>query len=207
MIGHLDITKTTRRIPQEFFNARNRLGILPSRWVLIVYTFDQKMDIFVRETYCKPDFSNPLNSYVPQRNLYKYVKTVLISTSRFGIGEIEGSYKTPIGLHRIAQKIGNGYPIGTVFKSRKAIGYVWKTHPSATIVHRIMWLEGLEPGLNCGGNVDSFKRYIYIHGYSDETTIGKPASCGCIHVGVDDLLPIFDTVPEGTLVFITGKRL
>ncbi len=207
MIGLLDIAKNTRRIPQEFFVVCNRYGILPSLWVLIVYALDQKMDVFVKDTHRKCDLSNPLNSYIPQQNFYRYAKTILISTSRFGIGELEGSFKTPTGLHRIAKKIGNGYPLGTVFKSRKAIGYVWKTHPNATIVHRIMWLEGLEPGLNCGGNVDSFKRYIYIHGFSDETTIGKPASCGCIHVGVDDLLPLFDTVPEGTLVFITGKRL
>ncbi len=72
----------------------------------------------------------------------------------------------------------------------------------ATICHRILWLDGLEPGFNRGGTVDSFQRYIYIHGFGDETTLGRPASHGCIHVAVSDLLALFDRTRVGTLVWI-----
>ena len=74
--------------------------------------------------------------------------------------------------------------------------------PCATIVHRILWLRGLEPGFNAGGNVDSFGRYIYLHGVGDESTIGRPASCGCIHMTANDLLPFYNRIPLDTLVFI-----
>jgi hypothetical protein len=130
------------------------------------------------------------------------VRTFRCSTSRFGIGQQEDSNCTPLGLHRVAEKIGGGWPVGTVFKSRQAIGFTWKEIPSATITNRILWLEGLEPGFNRDGNVDSHRRYIYIHGTGDETTLGRPASCGCIHLAADDLIPLFDKLPVGTLVWI-----
>lgn len=128
------------------------------------------------------------------------------STSRFGIGQTEGSNGTPLGLHRIADKIGAGMPPGTVFKARKAIGHVSQPEfAEAKITTRILWLEGLEPGLNCGGKVDSHARYIYIHGTADQSSIGKPTSCGCIHLPDADLIPLFDQLPVGTLVWI-GRR-
>ena len=72
--------------------------------------------------------------------------------------------------------------------------------------HRILWLEGLEPGFNRGGNVDSHARYIYIHGTGNETTLGRPDSHGCVHLAADDLMPLYDKVPEGTLVWIAERR-
>jgi len=124
------------------------------------------------------------------------------STSRFGIGQTEGSNGTPLGLHRIVEKIGGGWPAGTVFKGRQPIGYTWRGMPDAKITTRILWLEGLEPGLNRGGNVDSHARYIYIHGTADQLSIGKPTSCGCIHLADADLIPLFDLLPSSTLVWI-----
>ncbi len=124
------------------------------------------------------------------------------STSRFGIGQTEGSNGTPLGLHRIAEKIGGGWPGGTVFKGRRPIGYTWRGMPEAKITTRILWLDGLQPGFNRGGNVDSHARYIYLHGTADQMSIGKPASCGCIHLADADLIPLFDLLPEGTLVWI-----
>jgi lipoprotein-anchoring transpeptidase ErfK/SrfK len=132
------------------------------------------------------------------------VRSCAISSSRFGIGQQSGSNKTPLGLHRVARKIGAGYPIGTVFSSRKAIGSTWQGMPNAKIAHRILWLEGLEHGYNRGGAVDSYSRYIYIHGVGDETTIGRPASCGCIHMAASDLMPLFQRVGVGTLVWISA---
>jgi lipoprotein-anchoring transpeptidase ErfK/SrfK len=89
-----------------------------------------------------------------------------------------------------------------VFESRKPVGFTWRGMPDAKITTRILWLEGLEPGFNRGANVDSHDRYIYIHGTGDETTIGRPASCGCIHLASDDLVPLFDKLAMGTTVWI-----
>lgn len=135
--------------------------------------------------------------YVPLEKTYR------ISTSRFGIGQSAGSNCTPLGLHRIAEKIGGGWPVGTVFKGRQPVGFTWQGRPRAPITTRLLWLEGLEPGFNRGGNVDSQARYIYIHGTGDEPTLGRPASHGCIHVAADDLIPLFEILPTGTLVWIS----
>ncbi len=110
--------------------------------------------------------------------------------------------RTPLGLHRVARKIGAGQPVGTVFAGRQVVGLTRKGRPDAPICHRILWLEGLEPGWNRGGTRDSFERYIYIHGLGDEPTLGRPASRGCIHVAASDLIPLFDRTPVGTLVWI-----
>jgi hypothetical protein len=75
--------------------------------------------------------------------------------------------------------------------------------PDGAIAHRILWLEGLEPGFNRGGNVDTFRRYVYIHGFGDESTLGRPASCGCLHLAASDLMPLYERVPVGTLVWIS----
>ena len=127
------------------------------------------------------------------------------STSKFGIGQTAGSNCTPLGLHRLAEKIGGGWPVGTVFKGRQPVGFTWQGMPLASITTRILWLEGLEPGFNRGGQVDSHARYIYIHGTGDEPTLGRPASHGCIHLAADDLIPLYDKLPVGTLVWISER--
>ena len=113
---------------------------------------------------------------------FTLAKNFRCSTSRIGAGEVSGSQRSPRGLHRIARKIGGGWPVGTVFKSREPVGFTWAGHPFAPITTRIFWLEGLEPGRNCGGNVDSHARYIYIHGTGNESTLGRPDTIGCIHL-------------------------
>jgi hypothetical protein len=177
------------QLPIEFGRAVQRTSTPWSEHALWVSIHQQQMFHFRAE----PDSRVP--QYVLNRNF-------LISTSRFGIGQVEGSNCTPLGLHRIADKIGAGWPTGTVFKAREPIGFTWKGMEDAKITTRILWLEGLEAGLNRGGNVDSYKRYIYIHGTGDETTIGRPASCGCIHLASNDLVPLFNQVPSGTMVWI-----
>jgi hypothetical protein len=130
--------------------------------------------------------------------------TLRCSTSRFGIGQQEGSNCTPLGLHRIAEKIGAGERAGAVFKARKVIGHTSQPEfADAKITTRILWLDGLEPAFNRGGNVDTHTRYIYIHGTADQKSIGEPASHGCIHLADADLIPLFDLLPEGTLVWIS----
>lgn len=146
-----------------------------------------------------------------QDKCYHLRKTYLISTSAFGTGCLQNSKKTPLGLHRIARKIGGGYPQGTIFKGRipvKSNGtflYTWRGMPKAKISNRILWLEGLEFGKNKGGNLDTFKRYVYIHGVGDELTLGKPASSGCIHVAGAELLPLYEKCNVGDLVWIEER--
>lgn len=164
-----------------------------------------------REQGCRPTRHLLLVSVALQRMLwlertegwsYRLVKYLVVSTSRFGIGQIEGSNCTPLGLHRVAGKVGAGWPVGTVFRSRQPVGWTWQGLPQAPIAHRILWLEGLEPGWNRGGQVDSHSRYIYIHGVGPEEGLGRPASHGCVHVASGELLPLFDRIPEGTLVYL-----
>ena len=172
-------------MPPEFSDACKRVSVKQTPLVLMVKIADQTLSIFEQE---------------------ELLKQLPCSTSRFGIGQTEGSNCTPLGLHRIAEKIGAGEPAGTVFKSRKVIGHTSQPEfADAKITTRILWLEGLEPGFNRGGKVDSHARYIYIHGTADQTAIGKPASCGCIHLADADLIPLFDLLPSGTLVWISEQ--
>lgn len=172
-------------LPEAYVAACQRLDIAPTEYVLTVSVEAQSVSLFERG---------------------RFSRRFPCSTSRFGIGQIEGSNCTPLGLHRIAEKIGGGEPAGTVFKSRKVIGHTSQPElADAKITTRIFWLEGLEPGLNRGTNVDSRTRYIYIHGTGDQESIGEPASHGCIHLADADLVPLFDLLPEGTLVWIAEK--
>ena len=180
------------RLPLDFRQACRRLGILPSRFVLLVDVRAQRMHLV-----------QPLANFAAPDCLLR--KTFRVSTSRFGVGQKKNSNCTPLGLHRVAEKIGGGWPIGSVFKSRKMVGYTWNGCNHAAITNRILWLEGLEPGVNRGGDVDTFERYIYIHGTGDEPSLGRPASRGCIHLGAADLLPLYDFVARGTLVWIAGE--
>jgi hypothetical protein len=136
---------------------------------------------------------------------YTLRKTFRCSTSRFGIGEKAGSNMTPRGLHRIAEKIGGGWPAGAVFKSRQFVGYTWQGMPEALITTRILWLEGLESGFNRGGDLDSHARYIYIHGTGNPLTLGRPASHGCTYLADHDLVALYDKLPSGTLVWIAER--
>jgi hypothetical protein len=136
---------------------------------------------------------------------YQLIKEYVISTSKFGIGQVAGSNQTPLGLHRIAEKIGDGCEPGTVFKGRNVIGHLRDGLPLESITTRILWLEGLEEGFNRGGNVDTHSRYVYIHGFGDQESLGTPTSHGCIHLGDADLIPFYDLLPSGTLVWIAAE--
>ena len=190
----------------KFLLACKTQGVVPTPFVLIVSVANQTVSLFERtvaavyDRRLKIKFS--LNSPAVTDHRYRFAKIFRCSTSRFGISQVAGSNGTPLGLHRVVEKIGGGWPVGTVFKGRRPVGYTWQGMPDAKITTRILWLEGLEPGFNRGGNVDSHARYIYIHGTGDETTIGRPMSCGCIHLAADDLIPLFDKLPGGTLVWI-----
>jgi L,D-transpeptidase YbiS len=122
-----------------------------------------------------------------------------VSTSRFGLGSKEGSLKTPTGKFRIADKIGAGMPLGTVFKSRRPAKATQKAlREDDLVMTRILWLEGLDPR-----NANTHDRYIYIHGTNHEETIGSPDSHGCVRMKNADLVELFELVNEGTPVEIS----
>jgi UDP-N-acetylmuramate--alanine ligase len=127
-----------------------------------------------------------------------------VSTSRFGIGNRENSYMTPLGLHRIEEMIGGGARPWTIFKSREDTGVVWEEGMDGEnqILSRIIRLRGLEEGVNAGPGIDSYDRYIYIHGTNNEESIGKPMSHGCICMKNDDVIRLFDMAEPGTIVYI-----
>ena len=144
----------------------------------------------------------------------KLQKTYTISTSKKGPGQYSGSRKTPIGLHKICEKIGERAPQYGIFKGRQFTGSVWPKHTPRHlhlkdfIVTRILRLEGLESGINKGQNkkgtlVDSKDRAIYIHGTTMEWKLGYPSTIGCIHMQSKDITKLFNDVPVGTLVLIT----
>ncbi len=143
--------------------------------------------------------------YCRYANNHKEIKKYPVSTSKYGIGSQANSNKTPLGLHRIENKIGDGAPQGMVFKGRRATGRIAQMNvPGAgdLVTTRIMWLKGLEPGNNSGRRIDSYKRYIYIHGTAEEEKIGQPASHGCIRMYNDDVIDLFERTTEGSEVNI-----
>lgn len=190
-----------QQLPLRFRLACRQFGVRLTENVLFVDIRQQKM------AWAKPVVGNdpatsPIEPPLPRPAGALIKRVYRVSTSRFGAGEEINSNCTPRGLHRITSRFGGGWPTGAAFRSRTMVGYTWDGQPGAPITNRILWLEGLEPGRNRGGKVDTFARYIYIHGTGDEPTLGRPASRGCIHMAGTDLLPLYDALPLQSLVWI-----
>lgn len=138
----------------------------------------------------------------------KLVRNYLISTAAKGLGSVAESEKTPPGVHRIAAKIGRKAKRGAIFEKLQDTGKVAKiyTKPQygvkALVTSRILRLDGLEPGKNKGGRVDTFNRAIYFHGTNKEGNLGKRASHGCIRMNNDEIMELFDYAVVDTLVYI-----
>ena len=137
------------------------------------------------------------------------IKTYKISTSKFGEGSKENSFKTPLGKHEIKKMIGKDVIIGGRFIGRVHTGEVFPIYSDQEIYvkedvvqSRILWLSGLENNINKGIGVDSFARYIYIHGTPEEWLLGSKASKGCIRMSNKDVIELFDKVHEGMIVNI-----
>ena len=139
----------------------------------------------------------------------KSLKTYSVSTAKKGVGEKNGSLCTPRGRHIIRAKIGSGQAENTVFVRRRPTGETWSPdlhakHPGRDwMLTRILWLSGKEPGRNRLGEVDTMRRYIYIHGSPDTAEMGKPGSIGCIRMRNRDIVELFDLVPPYTQVEIS----
>ena len=135
-------------------------------------------------------------------------KVYAISTSKHGLGEKNGSFCTPRGRHIVRAKIGAGQPLGAVFVRRRPTGEVWTPALQAAypgrdwILTRILWLSGCEPGFNRLHDVDTMRRYIYIHGSHEQAEMGKPGSIGCVRMRSPDIEELFERVPPYTPVDI-----
>lgn len=133
-----------------------------------------------------------------------------VSTAAKGPGELNGSYCTPRGRHIVRAKVGAGATANTVFVRRRPTGELWSPELAAEfpnrdwILTRILWLSGCEPGCNRLGNVDTMRRYIYIHGSPDTVPMGTPGSIGCVRMRNADIVELFDLVPPYTTVDIVA---
>ncbi|MBT3548506.1 MAG: L,D-transpeptidase [Gammaproteobacteria bacterium] len=187
------ITKAVGKIFTERFpsiNSEKYILVLPSKQMLFLIT------------------SSSIASSYP------------ISTSKFGLGNQNDSFKTPLGLHYISDKIGNDAPKMTIFRGRKTLkgeltlsdldlpenkeirNKHFLSHEDV-ITSRILWLKGHEEGINKGKNIDSYSRYIYIHGTAHEDKIGTPASHGCVRMNNDDVIELFNNTFIGMPVLIS----
>ncbi|MGN0845848.1 MAG: L,D-transpeptidase family protein [Kiritimatiellia bacterium] len=140
----------------------------------------------------------------------RVVRVYRVSTAKAGVGSAEGSGQTPPGRHRVARLFGHAAPPGQVFVSRRAVrGHIipsaaWRTGGGADcVLTRILWLEGLEPGVNRGPGIDSHDRYIYIHGTNQEQLLGTPASHGCIRMANLDVIDLFNFVKRRRGLIVT----
>jgi lipoprotein-anchoring transpeptidase ErfK/SrfK len=133
-----------------------------------------------------------------------------VSTAAKGVGEQNGSYCTPRGRHVVRAKVGAGATVNTVFARRRPTGETWTPELAAQfpqrdwILTRILWLSGCEPGFNRLGEVDTMRRYIYIHGSPDTVPMGTPGSIGCVRMRNNDIVELFDLVPPYTPVDIVA---
>ena len=150
---------------------------------------------------------------IPQQRLWlrrgdDVVLQAPVSTAVNGPGERMNSECTPRGRHIVRARIGAGCPANMVFVGRRSTGEIYspalaRDYPGRDwILTRILWLSGLEVGRNRLGDVDTMRRYIYIHGTPDTTELSQPGSRGCVRMANDDIIRLFDQVPAGTLVVI-----
>jgi L,D-transpeptidase YbiS len=155
---------------------------------------------------------------IPQQTLTVFDGTQIlahfsISTAANGAGCQKNSGCTPTGQHIIRAKIGEGAPINSVFVGRRATGEICSPELMAEfpnrdwILTRILWLSGTEVGVNRLGDVDTMQRYIYIHGTPDDVVLGQPGSHGCIRMRNTDVIALFNMVPVGTPIHISGGQL
>jgi hypothetical protein len=170
----------------EYFAKLNSLGLSPSDHLLL---------------------GNIDKQEIAHYHKAKIVKCYSMSSSKQPPSCMENSLGTPWGLHTVCEKIGGGQKKGMVFEGRIPIGFIanecsLEKQNCNLITSRILRLDGLEPGVNRGGRLDTFRRYVYIHGTNHEENIGRPASSGCLQLSNDDVIELFDQISEGTHLLI-----
>jgi len=176
-----DLTPEQRQLLEKA-GWRDRAGTGPAVWVSIA---DQTLRIIENDTV---------------------IWQAKCSTAEKGAGFKLNSHQTPLGWHSVAEKIGEGESWGRVFREKRPGRKIWRPGENTKkdlVLTRVLALTGEEPGVNKGGDVDSYRRCIYIHGTNDEAGIGTPVSHGCIRLTNDDVIRAFDLIPEGAPVLIT----
>ena len=183
-------------------------------YILIKNTLKKTFFIFISLNCFASDINNTeLIIDISQQRLYlkennKITESFPISSSKYGEGSIVNSLKTPLGMHEIKEKIGDSVIKNTIFISRintQRLAEIISNDfdsPNDYVTSRILWLSGLEDGENKGPGIDSYSRYIYIHGTQEEGLIGKKASDGCIRMFNDDVIYLYKKVSKGTKVYI-----
>lgn len=171
---------------EQVIQTSQRLGIKPSERALFVRISTQTMQ-FYRSA--------------------ELVRSYVVSTSKRPPSNIKGSLGTPRGLHEIAERIGGEQPLGMVFKARVPTGRHFSELPEVAddgnlITSRILWLRGLEPGVNREGEVDTYDRYVYIHGTNREPDLGTPQSAGCVLMKNIEIVQLYEEMRVGDLVLI-----
>lgn len=163
-------------------NAIERLGYLPSRWLLVDVARQQLLLLH----------GDAVAARWP------------VSTAAAGVDARQDSGGTPPGVHRIARKIGDGADPSAVFVSREPTGEVWdgRPDPRDLILGRILTLEGCEDGINRGPGMDTLERYIYLHGTNHEDGLGRACSHGCVRLGRADVVAVFEVVEPGDPVVV-----
>ena len=137
---------------------------------------------------------------IPKQTLAYGTRVYLVSTSKNGVGEKNGSFCTPRGKHIVRAKIGAGLPVNAVLVRRRPTGEIWSPELDAQyagrdwMLTRILWLSGCEPGRNRLRAVDTMRRYIYLHGTHQFAELGKPGSIGCVRMRGADIAELFDRV-------------
>ena len=171
----------------DYLGEVDSLNLKPTNHVLIASVMDQRINLY-------------LNG--------KIVKAYPMSSSKRESSCKEDSLGTPWGLHEVCEKIGSGEDSGTVFVGRVSIGLrYWECEKEKRdgnlITTRILRLKGLQDGVNLGGRVDTYNRYVYVHGTNHEDRLGTPSSSGCLQMGNRDVSELFDFVALRTHLFIT----
>ncbi|MEC7646647.1 MAG: L,D-transpeptidase [Bacteroidota bacterium] len=180
---------------------------------IISSAFAQNIIIKEVENYISEDIQEILFISIKNQKLYhiknqKIITQYIISSSKYGTGNKQNSNKTPLGLHKIKNKYGKKTPENGIMISRNFTGKIATIYNDTTksktddITSRILWLEGLEEGKNKGAGIDSYERYIYIHGTSEEGLLGTPSSHGCIRMKNKDIIDLHKIIEVGTLVLI-----
>ena len=159
-----------------------------------------------------PVSSTCLVASIPEQRLCLFVDGKILnaypmSSSKKPPSCIEDSFGTPWGLHEVCEKIGKGEPKGMVFEGRVPIRLCYwecesEKQEKSLITTRILRLHGLEPGVNRGGDRDTYARMVYLHGTNHEEKIGQPASAGCLQLSNDDVMELYELVPTGALLLI-----
>jgi len=173
---------------EQVIQTCSRLGIKPTDRVLFVRISTQTLQFY---------------------RAGALVRSFVVSTSKRPPSNVKGSLGTPRGLHEIAERIGAGQPPGMVFKSRSPTGQHFNewSHPDDAgnlITSRILWLRGLEAGVNRDGDVDTYSRYVYVHGTNREAELGTPISAGCVLMKNLEIVELYEAVRVGDLVMIVS---